>query len=104
MPERHLLCGFVGGIDDLHAWDKADLFTFMYDTIPLYGDISDLKTMIKAEDVKRFIRSTAGNVYHMTLHNYLHSKSTDMIQGLYKTARFAIQGKVFIGKINLSPN
>ncbi|MER1999238.1 MAG: hypothetical protein ABS882_05640 [Lysinibacillus sp.] len=72
------------------------MFTFLYDTKPVYGDISSLKTMITPEDVKKFIRATAGNVYHLTLHNYLHSKSTDMILGLYKSARFAIQGNVFL--------
>lgn len=98
MPERPLLCGFVGGMDDLQAWDKADLFTFIYDTIPLHGDISIFKPMITANDVKKFIRSTAGNVYHLALHNYLHSKSSDMIEDLYKMARFAVQGKVFLAR------
>ena len=37
MPDRHLLCGFVGGMDDLNSWDKADLFTFIYDTKTVYG-------------------------------------------------------------------
>lgn len=98
MPQRHLLCGFVGGMDDLQAWDKADLFTFVYDTIPLHGDISIFKPMITADDVKKFIRSTAGNVYHLALHNYLHSKSSDMIKDLYKMARFGVQGNVFLAR------
>ena len=32
LPQRHLLCGFVGGIEELKAWDRADLFQFYHDT------------------------------------------------------------------------
>lgn len=94
MPDRHLLCGFVGGMDDLEVWDKGDLFTFLNDTKTVYGQLSLPK--ISTEHVKNFVRSTAGDVYHMTLHNYLHGKSPEMIQGLLKNARFGIQGKVFL--------
>lgn len=96
MPDRHLLCGFVGGIDDLDTWDKADLFTFVYDTQTVYGHLSISKTTITTEHVKKFVRSTAGNIYHMTLHNYLHGKSSEMIHGLFKNVRFAVQGNVFL--------
>lgn len=96
MPDRHLLCGFVGGMDDLDTWDKADLFTFVYDTKTVYGHLPISKTTITTEHVKQFVRSTAGNIYHMTLHNYLHGKSSEMIHGLFKNVRFAIQGKVFL--------
>lgn len=96
MPDRHLLCGFVGGMDDLNVWDKADLFTFIYDTKTIYGQLAIPKTAITTAHVKKFVRSTAGNIYHMALHNYLHGKSTDMIQSLFKSARFAIQGNVFL--------
>lgn len=96
MPDRHLLCGFVGGVDDLDAWDKADLFTFVYDTKTVYGHLSISKTDITTEHVQKFVRSTAGNIYHMTLHNYLHGKSSEMIYGLFKNLRFAVQGKVFL--------
>lgn len=96
MPDRHLLCGFVGGMDDLNVWDKADLFTFIHDTKPIYGKLPVPKTAITKAHVKNFVRSTAGNIYHMTLHNYLHGKSNDMIHGLFKNVRFAIQGNVFL--------
>ena len=96
MSDRHLLCGFVGGMDDLNSWDKADLFTFIYDTKTVYGQLAISKTAITTAHVKKYVRSTAGNIYHMTLHNYLHGKSTQMIHDLFKNARFAIQGNVFL--------
>ena len=52
MPDRHLLCGFGGGVDDLNVWDKADLFTFMYDTKPIYVNLPVSKTAITTADVK----------------------------------------------------
>lgn len=96
MPDRHLLCGFVGGMDDLNVWDKADLFTFVFDTKAVYGQLTIPTTAITTAHVKKFVRSTAGNIYHMALHNYLHGKSTEMIHDLFKSARFAIQGNVFL--------
>lgn len=96
MPNRFLLCGFVGGIDDIYKWSKADLFTFVYDTTPLYGDITSLQSLICTEDIEQFIRTTAGEVYHGVLHNYMHAKSTETIERLFKNARFAIQGRLFL--------
>lgn len=96
MPDRHLLCGFVGGMDDLNIWDKADLFMFIYDTKTVYGELAISKTAITTAHVKKFVRSTAGSIYHMTLHNYLHGKSTEIVHSLFKNARFAIQGNIFL--------
>ena len=96
MPNRHLLCGFISGVDELKAWDKSDLFTFVYDTKAVYGSLEFLKPHIQLEDIKRFIRAGAGNSYHMTLHNYLHTKSAEAIQAVFKNARFVIQGKQFL--------
>ncbi len=96
MPNRHLLCGFVSGVEELKAWDKSDLFTFVYDTKAVYGSLEFLKKHIQTEDIKQFIRAGAGNSYHMILHNYLHVKSTEVIQAVFKNARFVIQGKQFL--------
>ena len=96
MPNRHLLCGFVSGVEELKAWDKSDLFTFVYDTKAVYGSLEFLKKHIQTEDIKRFIRAGAGNSYHMILHNYLHVKSAEVIQAVFKNARFVIQGKQFL--------
>lgn len=96
MPNRHLLCGFISGIEELKAWDKSDLFTFVYDTKAVYGSLEFLKKHIQTEDIKRFIRAGAGNSYHMILHNYLHGKSAEVIQSVFKNVRFVIQGKQFL--------
>ena len=96
MPNRHLLCGFISGVDELQAWDKLDLFTFVYDTKAVYGSLEFLKKQIQPEDIKRFVRTGAGNSYHMILHNYLHTKSIEAIKDIFKHARFVIQGKQFL--------
>jgi len=59
----------------------------------VYGSLEFLKQRIELEDIKRFIRAGAGNRYHMTLHNYLHTKSAEAIQSVFINARFVIQGK-----------
>lgn len=97
MPNRHFLRGFVVGVEELKAWDKSDLSTFVYVTKAVYGSLESLKKHIQTEDIKRFIRAGAGNSYHMMiLHNYLHVKSADIIQSVFKNVHFAIQGKQFL--------
>ena len=96
MLNRHVLRGFVVGVEELKAWDKTDLFTFVYVTKAVYGSLESLKKHIQTEDIKRFIRAGAGNCYHMILHNYWHVKSADIIQSVFKNVLFAIQGKQFI--------
>ena len=96
MPNRDLLCGFVSGMEELKALDKSDLFTFVYDTKAVHGSLGFLKKDIQTEDIKRFIRASAGNSYHMILHNYLHGKSAEAIQAVFKNVRFVIQGKQYL--------
>ena len=59
-PNRHLLWGFVSGIEELLVWDKSDLFIFVYDTKPLYGSLEFLKQQIQTEDIERFVREGQG--------------------------------------------
>ncbi len=93
---REKICGFISGIKELNNWERSDLFQFYYDTIPIYGSIDFIKDLISSEDVKRAIRISACNLYHMCGHNMIHEKSTELLQNLYKSATFTVQAIFYL--------
>ena len=95
LPHRELICGFLSGKDELLNWEPSDLFQFYYDTTPLKGSLDELLTVIDEAAVRRAIRIGACNVYHGCVHNMLHEKSDEILQGLYKSASFVVQAIVF---------
>lgn len=96
MPNRELLCGFISGKEELLNWEKAELFQFYYDTIPMVGSLDFIKPLIQPEDIQKAVRTGAGTIYHMVLHNYLHAKAEEAIPALYKMAIFVLQAKHFL--------
>lgn len=93
LPERERLCGFLAGEDELKSWDRSDLFQFYHDTRPLYGSLDWAGDILKGEDVRRAIHFGACNLYHLCIHNALHRKQESAVDGLYKSAVFALQAK-----------
>lgn len=92
LPHRDKLCGFVSGQAELAAWDKAELFQFVFDTKILYGSL-DFITLGTEEDLRRAIHSGACGLYHACVHNILHEKSPELLRELYKSAFFVLQAK-----------
>ena len=94
-PYRELICGFLSGKKELLNWEPADLFQFFYDTTPIKGSLDELLTVIDETTVNRAIKIGACNIYHGCVHNMLHEKSEDILQGLYKSASFVVQAIAF---------
>ena len=95
MPEREKVCGFYGGQAELARWDRGDLFQFIHDTIPFYGDLSALTPPLGREDARRAALTGACNIYHGCVHNLLFERDADVLYGLYKTVGFALRAKHF---------
>ncbi len=96
LPNRHLVCGFISGKQELIHWERSDLFQFYYDTTPILGSIDFLKPLIKKEDVRRAARIGACNIYHLCGHNMVHEKDSKILLDLYKSAAFSVQAICFI--------
>ena len=96
LPHRDLICGFLSGKDELLNWEPSDLFQFYYDTIPIQGSLDELLMAIDKTAIKRAIKIGACNIYHGCVHNMLHEKSDEILQGLYKSATFVVQAIVFL--------
>ena len=95
LPHRDLICGFLSGKNELLRWEPSDLFQFYYDTTPIKGSLDELLTVIDEAAVQRAIKIGACNIYHGCVHNMLHEKSEDVLQGLYKSASFVVQAIAF---------
>ncbi len=95
LPHRELICGFISGKSEILNWEPSDLFQFYYDTKPIKGSLDDLLEVIDGTAVDRAIKTGACNIYHGCVHNMLHTKSDDILRGLYKAASFVIQAICF---------
>ena len=95
LPHRELICGFLSGRDEILNWEPSDLFQFYHDTTPVKGSLDDLLPLIDQVAINRAIKMGAGNIYHGCVHNMLHEKSEEILEGLYKAASFVAQAIVF---------
>ena len=95
LPHRELICGFLSGKDEIIHWEPSDLFQFYYDTTPVKGSLDELLLVIDESAVNRAIKIGACNIYHGCVHNMLHEKSDEILQGLYKSASFVVLAIVF---------
>ena len=95
MPEREKVCGFYGGQAELARWDRADLFQFVHDTIPFYGDLSALTPPLGREEARRAALKGACDIYHGCTHGLLFDRDTAALRALYKMAAFALRAVYF---------
>lgn len=75
MEEGALVCGFVGGREELLGWPRHELFQFMRDTKAYYGALADLLPPVGWEDVLAAVQVGAGSLYHSVCHSYLFSQN-----------------------------
>ena len=95
MPEREKVCGFFGGQAELARWDRGDLFQFIHDTIPFYGDLSALTPPLGREDARRTALKGACDIYHGCVHGLLFDRNPAVLAALYKMSAFALRAKYF---------
>ncbi len=91
LTKRELICGFLSGKEELLNWEPSDLFQFCYDTTPIKGSLDEVLTLVDETAVDQAIKIGTCNIYHGCVHNILHEKSEEILQGLYKSAIFVVQ-------------
>ena len=92
---REKVCGFLSGKNEILNWETSDLFQFCYDTAPIQGTLNEVLSLVDEGAVNRAIKMGVCNIYHGCVHNMLHTKSEEILCGLYKSASFVIQAIVF---------
>lgn len=94
LPYAELVCGFIGGREELLGWDPAELVTFYYDTVPLIGNLDFLLPRLTREAAQNAVRTGAGGVYHAACHGFVFEKDWNSA-GCYKAAFFLLRAKHF---------
>ena len=89
MPHRELACGFVSGMDEIARWDPADLFQFRMDTVPILGDLDSILPPLDPDDSRRAAVAGACSIYHACVHNYVHERSPEILDALYKQGSYS---------------
>ena len=95
LSNRELICGFLSGKNEILNWEPSDLFQFCNDTTPIKGSLDEVLAVVDESAVNRAIKIGACNIFHGCVHNMLHEKSEDILQGLYKSASFVVQAIAF---------
>ena len=91
LPHRELLCGFVGGKEELLGWEAGDLCSLYLDTTPLLGDLEFLRGRIDADALQRGVLSGACAIYHACAHNLIHEQSVLQLAAVQKSAFFTLR-------------
>ena len=104
LPHKEKACGFISGKNELQKWSKADLFQFYYDTKYLYGKLEDIIQPPSLDEIKQSIKISSENLYHATVHSFVHSNNyVEDLQNLYKMTFFILQAKYFVQTNNYIP-
>ena len=97
LPHKEKACGFISGKNELQKWSKADMFQFYYDTKSLYGKLEDIIQPPSLDEIKQSIKISSENLYHATVHSFVHSNDyVEDLQNLYKMTFFILQAKYFV--------
>ena len=104
LPHKEKACGFISGKNELQKWSKADMFQFYYDTKSLYGKLEDIIKPPSLDEIKQSIKISSENLYHATVHSFVHSNNyVEDLQNLYKITFFILQAKYFVQTNNYIP-
>lgn len=107
MPQSHLACGFIAGVDEIKAWPKHELFQFLYGNKVLTGSLDGIVSFPTDDDIQLHIRITASAVYHMASHALIYSgdlsQETLSLKNAYKSTFFVLQELVYLQKRKYIP-
>lgn len=94
MPRRELACGFLSGVGELSGWVASDLFQFRHDTVPIRGSLDAILPPEGIGDAGDATLAGACTIYHMCVHNMIHERSPDILDGILKQCRFTLTAAV----------
>ena len=97
MNFKEKACGFISGEKEIKNWSKSDLFQFVYDTKPLYGNLKDFCSIPKKTDIEKSVKTSAETLYHNACNSFVFDTDiTKNLPSLYKMTFFILQAKYFL--------
>lgn len=95
MAYASLVCGFICGEKEIAAWEKSDLFHLYFDTVPLWGSLTNLVPPPSADDARRAVWKGCCDLYHTACHNLVFHRDPRILRSLYKNVFFVLRAKYF---------
>ncbi len=96
MPDRHLACGFLGGLDEMALWPKYDRMAFYYGCRVLYGSVPEVLGPISRRDIFDNVMVILSNINHAVRHSMIYDtnliESAHRMRDSYKSAFFVLRG------------
>lgn len=94
-------CGFICGFEELKKWNPLEICHLTHTTKDYFGELAELVPKYCEKDVRYFIKSSLGNLYHELCHRYIHSSKENNIAKLsisYRSVFFILQNLYFLEK------
>lgn len=97
MPHAELACGFIGSPDVLEKWPRHELFQFVNDTVPIYGEMPFTTSDFTREDAEEATRIGVSGIYHGVCHSAVFDGEAEgsILRELAKGASFVLQASHF---------
>lgn len=91
---EELSCGFLCSRADMAHWNAQEIPGLLHGTKDYYGTLADLVPPCTEYDLKLFLQTGFGNLYHEITHRYIHSSlenSLSALADLHKPVFFLFQ-------------
>jgi hypothetical protein len=96
-PEKY--CGFISGSCELANWNTLEICQLTHETLDCYGTLATLVPSYTDEDIRNYVKLSAGNLYHEICHSFIYSapeKNCAKIAASYKQAFYILQNKHYL--------
>lgn len=92
-------CGFICGAKELLNWNHLEICHLLNTTEDYYGALREIVPQYDKRDVAEYVKLSAGNLYHMLCHRYVHSdmeSSKVKLPMIYKDIFFMLQNMHYL--------
>ena len=99
MKNADKYCGFISGQRELAEWNRLEICQLTHETLDCHGTLKTLVPSYTDEDVKNYVKLSAGNLYHEICHRFIYSPSEKSIAKLsasYKQVFYILQNKYYL--------
>lgn len=87
-------CGFLCSREDMAHWNPTEIPHLLRCTKDYYGQLAALVPTCTAYDLKVFLQTSLGNLYHEIVHRYIHrptERSLEALAELHRAVFFILQ-------------
>ena len=99
LPSPELACGFLCGQAELAHWNALEAFHLLHSTRDILGELAPLLPAYTRDDVRAYVKLSAGNLYHEAVHRFVHGTPERLraaLPHMAKSAFFLLQDAAWL--------